>query len=375
MIIMALDHTRDYFHNSAFFFSPTDLTRTSVVLFFTRWITHYCAPTFVFLAGVSAHLYGSNKSKKALSRFLLTRGLWLAFAELFIISVEWTFNLSYSFLYLQVIWAIGISMVALSAVVYLQPRYILALALLIIFGHNLLDNVHVPGTGWPSILWAAFHESGDFMAGPFKLLIRYSILPWIGIMSAGYCLGAIFVPGCNARSRKRMLLSLGAGAILLFMILRTLNIYGDPAPWSPQKNEVFDILSFLNVTKYPPSLLYILMTLGPAMVFLALAERPLNCLSENISVFGRVPMFYYLAHILLIHLLAIGGVLISGYKASDMIISDRVNRVTALKGYGFDLPIVYWVWITVVLILFPFCEWFDRYKRAHLPEKKWLSYL
>ena len=375
MIVMALDHVRDYFHRSAFLFSPTDLTQTDTALFLTRWITHFCAPIFVFLSGISAYLSGLNKSENALSGFLLKRGIWLVFAELFIVTLEWTFNPAYPAFSFQVIWAIGISMIVLSALVRLNPRIILALAIGLIAGHNLLDPIHVPGTGPASIAWTALHESGDFSAGPFKLLFRYSVLPWIGIMAAGYSLGPVFTPRFDARTRKRILVSTGAAAVLLFVLLRAINVYGDPAPWSAQKTIAFDILSFLNVTKYPPSLLYILMTLGPALLFLAVTEGPLNKLSAKISVLGGVPMFYYLAHIFLIHLLAIAGVLLAGHPASDMILNDRVNRVPALKGYGFSLPWVYAVWIVVILILYPVCRWYGQYKKSHQSTCWWLSYI
>jgi uncharacterized membrane protein len=375
MIIMALDHVRDYFHRNAFLYNPTDLTQTNIVLFLTRWITHYCAPVFVFLSGTSAYLSGLRKSKRALALFLLKRGIWLVCAELLIITLEWTFNPAYPVFSFQVIWAIGVSMIALSALVRLDRRILLALAILLIAGHNLLDPIHVPGTGPASIAWTALHETGDFVAGPFKLLIRYSVLPWIGIMAAGYCLGPVYVSGFNASTRKRILLSGGIGAILAFILLRFVNRYGDPAPWSAQKDAAFGVLSFLNVTKYPPSLLYTLVTVGPALVFLALTERPLNALSQRIVIFGKVPMFYYLAHIFLIHLLAIIAVVITGRAASAMILNDRVNRVTALKGYGFALPWVYAVWIAVILILYPCCIWYGKYKKAHQSTQWWLSYL
>jgi uncharacterized membrane protein len=375
MIIMALDHTRDYFHNSAFLFNPEDLAQTSVILFFTRWITHFCAPVFVFLAGVSAYLYGAKRSRKELSFFLFTRGVWLVLVELFIISLFRTFNPSYHFFNLQVIWAIGVSMIVLSAIIYMNRRFILLTGILLIAAHNLLDNVHVPGGGVLSFLWALLHEPGYFTFERFTFHAHYPLLPWLGIMIIGYCFGNLYASGYDPESRKKTLLSLGFGAIILFIILRSGNFYGDAAHWSVQKNVVFSFLSFINVSKYPPSFLYILITLGPALIFLALTEKPLNALTEKITVFGRVPMFYYLAHIFLIHLFALIGAVILGYKWSDMILTGMVQRATALKGYGFNLITVYIVWVGLIFILYPLCKWFDRYKRAHQSEYWWLSYL
>jgi uncharacterized membrane protein len=375
MIIMALDHTRDYFHNDAFLYSPTDLDQTSVTLFFTRWITHYCAPVFVFLAGISAYLYGTRRTKKELSFFLFTRGIWLVFAELFIISLERTFNPYYPFFNLQVLFAIGVSMIVLSAAIYMNQRLILVMSILLIAGHNLLDNADVSGDSNPSFLWSLLHEPGQFTFGRFTLSVHYPVLPWIGIMGIGYCLGGFYARGYDPAKRKKIFNSLGWGAIALFIILRSGNWYGDAAYWTSQKNEVFSFLSFLNVSKYPPSLLYILIMLGPALLFLAHAEKPLNALAQKIIVFGRVPMFFYLAHILLIHLLALPGAIISGYQLSDMILTTRVNSSPELNGYGFDLAIVYMIWIGVIVILYPFCKWFGRYKRTQQLTKPWLNYL
>jgi uncharacterized membrane protein len=375
MIIMALDHVRDYFHADAFVYSPTDLSRTSVFLFFTRLITHYCAPVFVFLAGVSAHLYGAKRSRKELSLFLLTRGIWLALAECFIITLEQSFNPLHHHFNLQVIWAIGICMIVLSGLIWMDRRLILLTGLLLIGAHNLLDTVHVPGTGMPSFLWALLHEPGSFHFGRWTLLVNYPVIPWMGIMATGYCLGRLYVPGYDPEKRKYALLSLGSAAIVLFAILRSGNFYGDAAHWSVQKNAVFSFLSFLNVTKYPPSLLYTLMTLGPALVFLSFAEKPLNSLAAKITVYGRVPMFYYLAHMFLIHLLAVFAAVISGYGWSAMILNTRVNAAPQLKGYGFNLLTVYIVWVSVILILYPFCRRYDRYKKANQATKWWLSYL
>ncbi len=375
MIIMALDHVRDYFHYSAFFYDPTDLSHTTGFLFFTRFITHYCAPVFVFLAGISAYLYGTKKSKKELAYYLFTRGIWLVFVELFIISLVLTFNPTYPMVTLQVIWAIGISMIVLSAMIFMKRWFILVTAILLIAGHNFLDIMHVPGTGPAAFLWSFLHEPRDFIFGHFTVFILYPVIPWICVMALGYYFGSLYNSSYDSRKRKNTLLFVGCAAIALFFFLRFFNIYGDASHWALQKNNVFSLLSLLNVTKYPPSLLYILITLGPAMIFLALAEKPLNKVTEKIAVFGRVPFFYYVAHRFVIHLLAMIGAIISGYNWSDMILSTRINRVEALKGYGFNLLIVYMVWIVLVLFLYPFCKWFDRYKRTHQSNKRWLTYL
>lgn len=375
MIIMAIDHVRDYFHSSAFLYDPTNLDRTSVPIFFTRWITHFCAPIFMFLAGISAYLYGNKRSRKELSFFLFTRGAWLVFVEFVIMNLGRTFNPLFHFINLQVIWAIGISMIALSAIIYLDRRVILTLGILLIAGHNLLDNVHIPGTGLPSILWALLHEQAHFSFGHFSFFVHYPVLPWIGIISTGYFFGSLFTPGINPYMRKKIFLLLGFGAIALFIILRSGNWYGDAAHWSTQRNMIFSLMSFLNVTKYPPSLLYTLMTLGPALIFLALAEKPLNKLTEKISIYGRVPMFYYIVHIYLIHLLAVIAAFVSGHEWTDMILTTRLNATPELKGYGFDLTTVYAVWAGIIIMLYPLCKWFDKYKRSHQATKWWLSYL
>ena len=374
MIIMALDHVRDYFHADAFVYSPTDLSQTTPVLFFTRWITHFCAPVFVFLAGISARLYGAKKSKAALSFFLLKRGIWLVVAELFIVTLEWTFNPTYPFFNLQVLWATGISMIVLSGLIYMNKYIIFITGILIIVGHNLLDNFHVNGNGITSLLWSLLHEPGYFTFGNFSFSVRYPVLPWIGIMAVGYCFGSSYNPFYDSEKRRKILLLSGCGAVLLFITLRAGNFYGDAAQWSPQKNATLSLLSFLNVTKYPPSFLYILITLGPAFIFLSLAEKPLNHIASKITIFGRVPMFYYLLHIFLIHLFAIVAVITAGHKWSDMILSTRVNAAPQLKGYGFNLATVYIIWMALIFILYPLCKWFDKYKRANQFAKWWLSY-
>jgi len=288
----------------------------------------------------------------------------------------WTFNPTYPVFNLQVIWAIGISMIVLSALVHLKLYQILLVGIILIGAHNLLDTVHVPGTGGNAVLWAFLHEWKDFTVGRVTFLIHYPVIPWIGIMAIGYFFGRFYASGYDPDNRRTVLLSIGLSAIALFIILRSDNFYGDAAFWSSQKTTIFSVMSFLNVTKYPPSLLYILMTLGPSLLFLGLTEKPLGKLGAKIAVLGRVPFFYYVLHIFLIHLLAVIGVAIAGYHWWDMLfLSDRVNRVPGLKGYGFNLLTVYIVWIAVVLILYPLCNWYDKYKKAHQSESWWLSYV
>ena len=245
--------------------------------------------------------------------------------------------------------------------------------MLLIGCHNLLDTIHIPGNGIAAFCWSILHEPADFVVGRFTVFVRYPLLPWIGIMAMGYYFGSLYKPGYEVAKRKQTLLYTSAGAIILFLILRSFNFYGDAALWAMQKNSLFTILSFFNVTKYPPSLLYTLVTIGPAMIFLSVAEKPLNVVTKKIAVFGRVPFFYYVVHLYLIHLLAIFGAIISGYDWCSMILSNRINHVAVLKGYGFNLAIVYLVWAVLVVLLYPCCKWFDQYKRNNQAAKSWLS--
>ncbi|HYC85930.1 MAG TPA: heparan-alpha-glucosaminide N-acetyltransferase domain-containing protein, partial [Chryseosolibacter sp.] len=264
MIIMALDHVRDYFHADAFLFNPLDLTRTSVPLYFTRWITHFCAPVFVFLAGTSAFLVGQRKGKSELSSFLLKRGLWLLVLEFTVINFSWFFNLRFSFFALTVIWALGIGMIALAAASRLPFKAILVLGVIMVAGHNLLDGVHVSGSGAPAVGWAVLHEAKAFTLGSIILYVGYPIIPWTGLMLLGYCFGTWYRREVPATERKKFLLATGSSLIIGFVVLRLINSYGELSAWSSQNNAVYTMLSFLNVTKYPPSLLYVLVTIGPA---------------------------------------------------------------------------------------------------------------
>jgi len=375
MIIMALDHVRDYFHADAYLYDPLDLDKTSVVLFFTRWITHFCAPVFMFLAGTSAFLVGQKKSKKELSVFLLTRGIWLVLLELTLVNFGWNFDIHFTNIYFIVIWALGISMIALSVLIHLPQNLVLLIGIAIVGGHNLLDSLHVPGNSLKSFGWALLHDSNFFNWNGRNVLVGYPVIPWIGIMALGYCLGALYKPDFSPEKRKKILLWIGSAAVALFVLIRLLNSYGDRSHWSQQATSFYTFLSFIKVSKYPPSLLYILVTLGPAILFLAVAENIKGPVSRFISVYGRVPMFYYLLHIFLIHLLTmIAAGLFTDFSWKVWILKEPLWFTETLKGYGFSLGIVYLVWMLVVMALYPLCKWYDRYKQNH-KEKWWLSYL
>jgi uncharacterized membrane protein len=375
MVVMALDHVRDYFHADAFLYDPVDLSKTSVIVFFTRWITHYCAPVFVFLAGTSAFMVGQRKGKSELAGFLLKRGLWLIFLELTVINFGWFFNIHFTLPALIVIWALGIGMIVLAACNYLPWKVILALGIVLVVGHNLLDPIHVAGQGIDAVLWSMLHEQNGFALGEGRILfVGYPILPWVGVMLLGYCFGILYQAPYDAEKRRKILVSLGSGMIVLFIVIRFINMYGDPAPWSSQQAPVFTFLSFLNVTKYPPSLLYVLMTLGPAILFLAFAEGIRGWLARAIIVLGRVPLFYYVLHIYLIHLFAMLAAVLLGYAPSTMVFNMWINNSPELKGFGFSLGVVYLVWISLVALLYPLCKWFEKYKADH-KNQWWLSYL
>lgn len=368
MIIMALDHVRDYFHADAFLYNPLDLQKTNVALFATRWITHLCAPVFVFLAGTSAFLVGSRKGKSELSSFLFKRGLWLLVLEFTVINFAWFFNINFGLMALTVIWALGISMIVLGAAIHLPFKVILALGVILVFGHNLLDSIHID-----SVWWSLLHEQSGFQLGHFFVFVGYPLLPWIGTMFLGYCFGSLYLPSVNQEQRKKLLLQLGVAASLLFIVLRITDIYGEPYKWTTQESSAFTFLSFMNVTKYPPSLLYLLATLGPSLIFLALTENWKGKISQYVISLGRVPMFYYIVHIAFVHLIAFFAAKATGFDFSDMVFNTWVTDSPNLKGYGFSLGVTYLVWIGVVLILTPLCIWYDQYKIRNR-EKWWLSY-
>lgn len=374
MIIMALDHVRDYFHVDAFQHNPLDPATTTPLLYFTRWITHFCAPTFVFLAGVSAYLVGLRKTKAELSGFLLKRGLWLILIEIVVISLGWTFNPLYNSIIFQVIWAIGISMVLLGLAVRLPYGVIFAIGALILLGHNLLDHPEAVRKHNVSFIWDLLHDArfDNYTFLPNRVLtIAYAFLPWTGIMFMGYCAGKLFALTVDSLKRQKALLTIGTGLIVLFVVLRLLNDYGDPTPWTKQQNGLATFLAFMNINKYPPSLMYACITLGPSLIMLALLEHVQNRFTEFVKVFGRVPFFYYVLHLYLIHILTVIAFYISGYGAKDIVGQSPFFFRPLTFGYG--LGVVYLIWAVVVLLLYPLCRWYNKYKSTHT--QWWLSYL
>jgi len=389
MVIMMLDHTRDFIHSGGLLFDPTDLTQTTPALFFTRWVTHFCAPVFVFLAGTGAYLQlARGKSKRDLSRFLVTRGLWLIVLELTVVRLGVFFSLDYRFLgFLQVIWVIGASLVILAALIHLPLRVLAAFGIAMIALHNLVDRFQV--TGWqgptspvPGLgakLWIVLHQ--PFQAFPILsfpspvVIIIYPLIPWVGVMALGYAFGSLYQK--DSVQRRRCLLIIGGLATALFIVLRAINVYGDPSRWSPQKNALFTLLSFLNTTKYPPSLLFLLMTLGPAILALAWFESNTifaSGLRNALVTFGRVPLFFYLLQWYTAHLMAVVLGLIARQSVAWQFESpiDKFSHPPP-SGVGFRLWVVYVCWITGVLLLYPLCKWFAGVKARR--RDWWLSYL
>jgi len=377
MVIMALDHVRDYFHGPSQHFAPEDLTRTDGWLFFTRWITHFCAPSFMFLAGTAAYLYARRgRTTSELSRFLWTRGLWLILLELTIVRwFGWDLGIGVSDPGLAVIWALGASMVVLAALVWLPWRMVLTLGVGIILLHNTLDTIRPEQFGAAHWLWRLLHVRGPLLPGTgFGIRLGYPVLPWIGVMAAGYCFGRILE--LQPEHRRRMLVRLGAGLTAAFVVLRWSNLYGDPVPWTVQPSVALTIASFLNCEKYPPSLLYLLMTLGPMLLVLAAFDRVRARASNPLLVFGRVPLFYYLLHLPLLHITAVVFAQAQFGRSAFMLGSPpslRGPRPDFPTDYGYDLWVVYLVWVAIVFALYPVCRWYAGLKQRS--KSPILSYL
>jgi len=356
MVIMALDHTRDFFTTTGF--SPRDVTDPP--LFLTRWVTHFCAPTFILLAGLSGFLYGRGKSLEELSRFLLVRGLWLMLLDVTLIKFGWRFEVDFYRLSAGVIFVIGVSMVMLSALIWLPRWCMTILVLVMLAGHNLLDSLRAESPGDASSAWHLLHEPGLVSLGDSATLyVLYPLIPWVGVMAAGYLLGPVMQ--VEKGERQRILFSLGAAITVGFVALRATNLYGDPTPWSPQDTWLWAMLSFLNCEKYPPSLLYLMMTLGPAVMLLAWLDETRGRLASFFATFGRVPFFYYVIHIYLIHALAV----VTAFAMTGVL--------TTTPEIDFNLIDVYITWLSVIVLLYPICRWFAHLKQAG--SAWWWAYL
>jgi len=378
MIIMALDHTRDYLHLWSRTHSPLDLAVTTPIFFFTRWLTHFCAPSFVFLSGVSAALFlKGSQDPRAARRWLLRRGLILIGVEFTLVNFALSFDPQFRLLLFEVIATIGAGLILLSQLSRLSLKILLPLALLIVFGHDLLTPDRMAAEGGSAMAAVVRFISslclspGGFQLNPQRLVvIAYPILPWLGIMLTGFAAGRLFEK--PVRERKRLFLWLGASALGLFVVLRAVNVYGDPVKWSVQKDTVFTLLSFLNVNKYPPSLLFSLVTLAGLLLLLAAAEQRDNRITRVLIVYGRAPLFYFIVHLYLIHLIMFIVVFAQGYHPGDLRFGPfQFGHPPA--GDGLPLWGVYATWIAVVITMYPLCRWYGRYKAAH-PEKTWLRY-
>lgn len=372
MIVMALDHTRDYFGAAAA--NPTDLATTTIGLFLTRWITHICAPGFFLLSGMSASFVSKRRSARDLSVFLATRGLWLVVLDCVIFRFLVQFNFDYKVTIVTVLWALGWSMIALAALVHLPNRAIAIFGIVLCVGHNLLDPIRAQSFGALAPLWTILHQGGVLFAEPGHLVIvGYPLIPWIGVMALGYAMGAIFE--LDLPRRREVLRRTGVAFVAAFLLLRFINVYGDPARWSAQRSAVFTVLSFVNTTKYPPSLLFLLMTLGPVLLLLSAVDGRRVRALEPATVLGRVPMFYFLLHFTLIHLLAVVASQVRFGGVHWMFESPSPDKypVTQLPGWPAPLPVVYAVWITVVLLAYPVCRWYGSVKQRR--RDWWLSYL
>lgn len=372
MIIMALDHTRDIIHLSSVTDSPTNLQTTTPFLFFTRWITHFCAPTFVFLSGASAFLsfQKENDLKKA-RNFLLTRGIWLIIVEFTLVNFGVWFDPHFSVFIFDVIATIGVGFILLSLLLRASATTILGIGLAIIFLHNLSSVIPVGNA-------SSFERTLMMLLSPAAVpfgkgglfIMGYPPIPWLGVMLVGFAAGRLFT--YPADKRKSMFTKIGLASLALFLLVRGANVYGDPLPWHTQKDTMFTFLSFLNVTKYPPSLQFCLLTLGVMCLLLAWTDGWRNRFSGIATVFGKVPLFYFLVHWYIIHPLMFIIVFAQGYKVSDLVFGTNLGRPKGVSGV--NLWWIYLIWIAVVLLMYPLCKWYGRYKETH-KEKQWLRYL
>ena len=379
MVIMAIDHIRDFFDSYSMSNSPTDLSQASAIMFLTRWITHFCMPVFMFSAGAAAFLWWNRgqKTRGQLCWFLATRAVWFLVLEVVVMNFAYSFNLSaHGLTLLLVLYIFGACMLLMAAFIYLPLHGLAVLSIAIISLHNLLDPWSVSQFGKFAWAWHLLHQPGVIKLGNHPAFVVYPILPWIGVMAAGFCFGQLFI--LDDTVRRRITLRLGLYLTAAFLVIRAINIYGDPSHWTTQKSVVFTVLSFLNCTKYPASLDYVLMTIGSALVLLSWYDR-LRFSSRNpLIVFGRVPLFYFILHFYAIHFLL--GV-VSYIRYGSRTFSFIFNAMPAMGGprdvypqnFGYPLWVTYAIWIGLVAALYPLCRWFGQYKATH--HLWWLSYL
>jgi uncharacterized membrane protein len=372
MILMALDHTRDLMHVNSLSQSPTDLATATPALFFTRWITHFCAPTFVFLAGASAYLSFKNKNDiHATRKFLLSRGIWLVILEFTLVNFGMFFDIHFSVFIFEVIAAIGVGFIVLSFVLKASVKSIAAIGIVIICCHNIFSLIPFENDAVVKSILSPLLVPGVFaISSTTTFVMAYAPVPWVGIMLCGFAAGKLFQ--LSLAKRKRIFLMTGIAALIVFIIVRFINIYGDSIPWSVQKNNLYTFLSFINVTKYPPSLLFCLLTLGVMFLILSFAEGLQNRFNNFVMTYGKVPLFYFLIHFYLIHLLMLAMVYLQGFKTSQLIFGFNFGRPK--EGSGVGLLAIYLIWIGVVIALYPVCKWYGKYKAEH-KEKWWLRYL
>ncbi len=356
MLIMALDHTRDFFYVAGATIDPTNMATTTPLLFFTRWITHFCAPNFVFLSGISAYLAGTRRTKSELSTFLIKRGLWLVFVEVVIVSFATSLNPHYKFIFLQVLWTIGLSMVILGLMVRMPLKVIAIIGVLIFFGHDILDYLRLPKTGpEATLLRFLFKAKGTVVriTHAHAALGQFALIPWTGVMLLGYVFGSLFKSSYDARRRRKILLYTGVAMLALYLVFRYFNIYGDPAPWAVQRDSTFTFLSFLKVSKYPPSLMFLCMTIGPGLIVLSLTERIQNKMTAIFIVYGNVPFFYYVLHIYIIRLVNVIVFFVQGYGINQIIDPKHLNPFRFQPPhFGFNLGGVYLIWLFVISSLY-----------------------
>lgn len=375
MLVMALDHTRDFLHNAGAFGDPTNMQTTTPFLFFTRFVTHFCAPIFVFLSGVSVYLVSTRRTKGELTGFLIKRGLWLIVVEIVLMSLAFSLNPLYNSVALQVIWAIGVSMIILGLLSWLPVRVIGVIGILLIVGHDAVTNLKIsPNTSEDVLMKIFFTARGAVfpLDNSHFVFDLYAILPWTGVMFLGYLFGTLYKSDYKAESRKRFLLYSSFALFAAFMVLRFINGYGDPAHWAVQKNGVFTFMSFINISKYPPSLMYCCLTLSVGLLILALTENASGKLSAFFKTYGSVPFFYYVLHFYLIRLVSVVVFFLQGFKTSQIITPNDPFLFTP-PGIGFNLGIVYLFWLGIILTLYFPCRWFSNYKKTH--RQWWLSYL